>query len=230
MYCTKCGNTLPDDSLICGYCGAVVSEEEQREFPSQPQQEGEALEAMAEEQADSAVPVLSQEELEALPSYSARVEEMVDLCSAAAEQLKGDEPGAAADEDNGNEEPDPTEQAAVPRHAVDEPETTVAVAAGRRGPGADKRARPMRTAGFFGTQLLLLIPVINIILLFVWAFRRRSNFNRKAYARSILIWILIVLLLLLTGLLAMIIFRIPTDINYWIDQLKAAVNSIPYVS
>ena len=179
---------------------------------------------------------MTREQIESLPMYSARMEEMVDLCSAAAQQLNQEAAPAdsKAPDDNQEEEKLPkTEEAEIPQRAqevppVESPVVSVPVS-NRRVVGVDKRARPMRTAGFFGTQLLLLIPVINIILLFVWAFRRRSNFNRKAYARSILIWILIFLLILLAGLIAMIILKIPTDINYWIDQLKFAVNQIPYV-
>ncbi len=239
MYCAKCGNTLPDDSKICGYCGAVVAdgEEIQETIPQEPQQEGQ--ENPEDPTLGDTAPVLSREQIESIPLYSARVEEMVDLCSAAAQQLNREEPPACGEEQGtGREEdrrPSQLEEEQAPRHAA-QPEPTpevVSVASAptpsRRVVGVDKRARPMRTAGFFGTQLLLLIPVINIILLFVWAFRRRSNFNRKAYARSILIWILIFLLILLAGLIAMIILKVPMDINYWIDQLKAAVNQIPYV-
>ena len=229
MYCSKCGNTLPDGSVICGYCGVVVAEDqESREDLSQFPQAEERPEPQTFLEAD--VPVLTQEQIDSLPAYSAKVEEMVDLCNAAANHLKECTAEASA-----VEEEKPVEASQQPEQ---EPEQEIvpnqeslpaALPASRRMGGTDKRARPMRTAGFFGTQFLLLIPVINIILLFVWAFRRRSNFNRKAYARSILIWILIALLLLLAGLLAMIILRVPIDINDWIDRLKAAVNSIPYV-
>lgn len=232
MYCAKCGNTLPDDSRVCGYCGAVIADgEEIQEAIPHPQQEGKRDEEnpVLEDEA----PVLTREQIESLPLYSARMEEMVDLCSAAAQQLNREDSPAKTEDIPENQSSSPTEETESPRHiqekSPEEETPAVAVPVSRRMVGVDKRARPMRTAGFFGTQLLLLIPVINIILLFVWAFRRRSNFNRKAYARSILIWILIFLLVLLAGLIAMIILKVPTDINYWIDQLKSAVNQIPYV-
>lgn len=91
----------------------------------------------------------------------------------------------------------------------------------------NKLVRPVRTSGFFFTELLLLIPVINLILLFVWAFRKRTNLNRKAFARSILIWILLVLLLVLAGLVTMLVLQMPTDYHYWISWFKDLVNSIP---
>lgn len=229
MYCSKCGNTLPDGSVICGYCGVVVAEDqESRKDLSQFPQAEERPEPQIILEED--VPVLTQEQIDSLPAYSAKVEEMVDLCNAAANHLKECTAEASAvEEEKPVEASQQPEQEPEQEIEPNEESLPAALPASRRMGGTDKRARPMRTAGFFGTQLLLLIPVINIILLFVWAFRRRSNFNRKAYARSILIWILIALLLLLAGLLAMIILRVPIDINDWIDRLKAAVNSIPYV-
>lgn len=231
MYCSKCGNTLPDDSLICGYCGVVVADgqEPREDFP---QSSPTAKDSVQQKTLEENVPMLTQEQIESLPVYSAKVEEMVDLCSAAADHFRENPPENAVVSQQVDSIPTDKQQSEpAPQYEEDAKEEAVMAVspAVRRMVGTDKRARPMRTAGFFGTQLLLLIPVINIILLFVWAFRRRSNFNRKAYARSILIWILIVLLLMLAGLIAMIILRVPTDINYWIDQLKTAVNRIPYV-
>jgi hypothetical protein len=66
--------------------------------------------------------------------------------------------------------------------------------------------KPISTAGFFFTQLLLLIPLLNILLLFVWAFRKRTNANRQAFARSILIWMLLFLIIAAVGLLIMVSF------------------------
>lgn len=53
-----------------------------------------------------------------------------------------------------------------------------------------RRDRPVSTVGFFWTEFLLLIPLLNLVLLFVWAFREKTNRNRRAFARSVLIWIL----------------------------------------
>ena len=90
-----------------------------------------------------------------------------------------------------------------------------------------RRDRPVSTVGFFWTEFLLLIPLLNLVLLFVWAFREKTNRNRRAFARSVLIWILIALLSLLAVLIVMIVTRQSLDINYWIQQLKDLVNSIP---
>lgn len=90
-----------------------------------------------------------------------------------------------------------------------------------------RRDRPISTIGFFWTEFLLLIPVLNLILLFVWAFRKKTNQNRRAFARSALIWLLIALLSLLFVLIVMIVTRQSLDLNYWIQQLKDLINGIP---
>lgn len=58
-----------------------------------------------------------------------------------------------------------------------------------------KKRKPLSTTSFFFTELALIISPINIILLFVWAFSKNTNSNRQAFARSILIWLLVILLL-----------------------------------
>lgn len=71
-----------------------------------------------------------------------------------------------------------------------------------------KKRKPLSTASFFGMQVLLLIPVINIFLLFIWAFRKKTNSNRQAYARSILIWFLLFFIIISVITLVMYIFNV----------------------
>ena len=42
---------------------------------------------------------------------------------------------------------------------------------------------------------LIAIPIVGFIVLLVWAFSKNTNLNRKHYARSVLIWALISVLL-----------------------------------
>lgn len=239
MYCTKCGNVIPEESLVCGYCGQPVEEpEEQSASEQQPDERAEP--------APSPVEVAPSQEEAIFPDDSAEQtpeepqEPMVDISSRSTEQMEAPRQEPETAESQPEEPPVPLTSAAapppVPHAAPVSPteETHHPAAPERRArPVAamplDKRARPVKTAGFFFTELLLLVPVINIILLFVWAFRKKANLNRKAFARSILIWILIGLLALLAALIAILVLQIPTDVNYWIDQLKSAVNSIPKI-
>ncbi len=47
--------------------------------------------------------------------------------------------------------------------------------------------QPMTVGQWVGTMLLLAIPLVNIILLFVWAFGSGTNTNKKNYCRATLI-------------------------------------------
>lgn len=83
-----------------------------------------------------------------------------------------------------------------------------------------KRQRPLKTASFFWTEFLLLIPGINLVLLFVWAFRKKANANRKAFARSILIWLLIFIVFLLIVLIVMIVLGVSIDKYIWLKSFQ----------
>ncbi|HEY8420800.1 MAG TPA: hypothetical protein VIL05_03560 [Thermoclostridium sp.] len=50
---------------------------------------------------------------------------------------------------------------------------------------------------WFGTFLLMFIPVVNIILLFVWAFSNKINKNKKNWAIASLFIVAIVAVLLI---------------------------------
>ena len=70
-----------------------------------------------------------------------------------------------------------------------------------------KRQRPLKTAS-------------NLVLLFVWAFRKKANANRKAFARSILIWLLIFIVFLLIVLIVMIVLGVPIDKYIWLKSFQ----------
>ena len=61
---------------------------------------------------------------------------------------------------------------------------------------ADYDNRPMTTGDWFFTMLLLTIPVVNFILLIIWACGV-GNRNRVTYCRASILWVLIGLLLYL---------------------------------
>ena len=67
----------------------VTDGEEVQEAVSCPEQEGK--EDIKNSSLEDTAPVLTREQIESLPMYSARMEEMVDLCSAAAQQLNQEE-------------------------------------------------------------------------------------------------------------------------------------------
>lgn len=74
--------------------------------------------------------------------------------------------------------------------------------------------QPLTTGQFFLMDLILAIPLVGLIMCFVWAFGDGSNPNRKAWAKAKLIWILIGVVLtilfvvLFAGVFASIVNRI----------------------
>ena len=49
----------------------------------------------------------------------------------------------------------------------------------------------MKLVDWIITNLLMLIPIVNIILIFMWAFGRDVNPSKKTYFQAMLIWALI---------------------------------------
>ncbi|MDA3879828.1 MAG: hypothetical protein PF436_05510 [Prolixibacteraceae bacterium] len=49
----------------------------------------------------------------------------------------------------------------------------------------------IKTSDWVITLLLLAIPLVNIIMLFVWAFGSGANPNKANFAKAALIWVLI---------------------------------------
>lgn len=71
-------------------------------------------------------------------------------------------------------------------------------------PAADKPQQPEKpkngkepygTLRFLGSLLLLLIPVLNVVLIFRWAFAWGVNINKRNFARAVLLCVLIVAVL-----------------------------------
>ncbi|HHU03533.1 MAG: zinc-ribbon domain-containing protein [Saccharofermentanales bacterium] len=50
---------------------------------------------------------------------------------------------------------------------------------------------PLTVGQYIGMFLLMLIPLVNLILLLVWAFNSSGNINRRNFARAALIMMLI---------------------------------------
>lgn len=71
----------------------------------------------------------------------------------------------------------------------------------------DPREMPMTVMGWIGTFLLLLIPLVNIFLVFIWAFGNGANKSKKSFFQAylILMVIMIALTFLFSASLALII-------------------------
>jgi hypothetical protein len=49
----------------------------------------------------------------------------------------------------------------------------------------------VKTVDWVVTMLILAIPLVNLIMLFVWAFGSGANPNKANFAKAVLLWILI---------------------------------------
>lgn len=62
-----------------------------------------------------------------------------------------------------------------------------------RSKNIDGEKRPISIGDWMLTYLLLIIPIVNIVLLFVWAFGSNTHPSKANWAKANLIWILIVI-------------------------------------
>lgn len=57
--------------------------------------------------------------------------------------------------------------------------------------GLDQREQVMTVKKWLITSLILMIPIVNIVMLFVWAFGDSANKNKANYAKASLLMMLI---------------------------------------
>ena len=87
------------------------------------------------------------------------------------------------------------------------------------GPVFDPREKDhqvMSVSDWFVTQLLMIIPLVNLILLIVWAVSSTGNRNRANWAKASLIWVAIGIVLYI--LIFVIIFATGSsmpDLSDW---------------
>ena len=239
MFCTNCGKMLPEDSVVCGYCGAkvdldddMIGSEEQQNRQESFMRDVEPFEKIEEPEESEEKAPFHKEEFPETQEPGLKEETAIK----SSEKKHFGKKRAIKKKKTKNQmtkRKNKYDTAELPKHRIVETPKRknkvdqMVLPAGVQ--VLNKRNRPMKTASFFWTQVVLLIPVLNILLLFIWAFRKHSNANRKAYARSILIWMILVMVAVFSVLIAMLVMGYPIDLSYWIEQLKVWVNSIPTV-
>jgi hypothetical protein len=67
----------------------------------------------------------------------------------------------------------------------------------------NQETRPLTVGDWMVTLLILALPLVNIIMLLVWAFSSGGNLNRRNYCRASLLWFLIMLALSLVVFVVM---------------------------
>lgn len=75
-------------------------------------------------------------------------------------------------------------------------------------------SKPLTTANFFLIQVLFLIPILNIFFIIYWSLKNDINDNLKAYARSMLIWLIIAAIFSIFALLTLTFMRYPLSFSF----------------
>ncbi|MDU0202033.1 hypothetical protein ACYEXS_24435 [Paenibacillus sp. MAH-36] len=76
--------------------------------------------------------------------------------------------------------------------------------------GLDQREKVMTVKNWLITSLILMIPIVNIVMLFIWAFGDSANKNKSNYAKASLLMALI--FIVLYAIIAIAFFSIFADI------------------
>lgn len=85
----------------------------------------------------------------------------------------------------------------------------------------DDRTKPFSTGGFFLVQLAMIVPVLNIILLLVFALSGSTNVNLQNWSRAMLIFVAIGLLFSILGAILGI-----TVLGALVEGFRGALESI----
>lgn len=194
MICPKCKKKVPEGSNVCGYCGTLLSDEKSLSDETVQLSYEEAMK-------------LKNMHLDNIVEEKDSNDVVDDIAKEAKKNLFQEDNMPKLDSVS-VEDKRRLEQAAVPIKSSDMMSLEQLA----------KKRRPLSTLSFFLTNLVLLVPVVNILLLFVWSFRKQTNQNRQSYARSILIWLGIIILLLAVIVIALL--SLGFDFNYMYNQLK----------
>lgn len=182
MICSACGSPLRSGANFCADCGAAVPEvQEQSQFSEAPAETAETMASMAATAPPEA----------AVPQPS-----MVSAVS----------PGSGAPP--GMSSPQQATYTAAPAPAPVYTAAPAAAPAYAAAPvaapsyGRPANPPPMGVIGYFLTMLVFYIPIVGLVLAFVWAFGQNPNQSRKKFARAqILVWALLILILVVSMIL-----------------------------
>ena len=233
MFCSNCGNRLPEDALFCNQCGHRVRRpapepEPEPVFEPEPAPEPEPVFEPEPEPAPEPEPVIEPEpepEPEPIPAAApvvipspsetgsdrpfgnSRVIHSPKRPTSAFEPTRP-APSAAEQPLYFREEPEYERQ-----EPVYEPETPPQYEPMyEREPAVPRENRPLSPWAYFGYGILFAIPVIGFILLIVFSFAGH-NVNRKNFARSY--WckliVIVAILLILIVLILLGVLRAPIE-------------------
>ena len=71
---------------------------------------------------------------------------------------------------------------------------------------SEQDSKPLSMWDFTLMELVARIPIVNLVLFFVWGFSKDTNQNRRNWSRARLIWAAIGLVLSVVGIAAALVF------------------------
>jgi amino acid transporter len=98
--------------------------------------------------------------------------------------------------------------------------TTVAAPAAPQ--TVETKERPISTGGWFGILFLLALPVLNLLLLIIWAVGGTGRVNKKNFARAVLLWMAIGVVL---SILVAVIFSVFFSESGMIEKIKELIRN-----
>lgn len=208
MFCVYCGTELPDGSKFCRFCGGKLAETAEMPAEEVPQRLISTFRKPLHGDAEPAVKAPDAETPAVLPDPAPVAEvpasEPVYPASAPAPvaEVPYSEPAYPAPVLP--EEPMPYDPYAYPMPEYEQSEKEIAERDAAEFYAKHPQYQLMGAWSYFGLELLFSIPVIGMIFLIIFTFKK-GNLNRRSFARSfwiptlLLLGLEIVLLLFLLG-------------------------------
>ena len=182
MYCENCGSQMPDGSKFCISCGAKVENREDLQEGSVQETAASMDNAAASVLEDPVPQPILPQPVPTPPAASQPVQ------TAQTVQTQQTPPAYSQTATNQNYQqpvqPVSSQQQAAPQQVI------------FRKPAA---TTPLPVWKFIGIFLLMGIPILNIVMIFVWSFGHSCNQNTKNYARAILILWVIAIVFVIVG-------------------------------
>lgn len=169
MYCLKCGSQMAEGTKFCITCGAKMENDESVQTPA-AQEAAVSVESSAAVAGESTYPKAPPQPVQQQPNPTA-----VNYSPAPPQPAQ------------------PVQQP-QPAKASYPPAATQPVV-----PAKPEKITPLPVWKYIGIFLIMGIPILGLVMVFVWAFGSSFNRNTKNYARAVLITFLIFLLLSIVG-------------------------------
>jgi len=181
MECQKCHAQLEEATVFCHQCGTKVGDTVQNEVVDNISGEGEQV---VNETVESIEATARLEEIQPMPEPVVSQPQMTPQPQVAPQPQMTPQPQVA-----------PQPQMAPPSAPMmgGQPQPAPAYYAG--GPPVELRDQPMTVLGWLGTMLIMAIPIVNIVMFFVWILSSNTNKSKRSYFIASLIIFVVMMVL-----------------------------------